>query len=311
MRQIFTSECRFVKFKLPFVGLWYLLLVMTFMGCQKASLIPSQSIGVSSFNRYSELNEMEKAWADSLILYGLDHEALFSLTDSLKPISSLRTLRFPFAKDSLQQDGDEYILSNTMALDTIAFMQNILNHLHTDQLRFCLIPFKYSYNSQRSLQILVVNLDAYRMLLHERQHFFGQWGFTAETPPEVLLTAIEYESKLDRFRAYGYLFGYPAHAVDFFVEAAREEALTGEFVKRSFFPVPTYSGKEGYFTYALPQNFTPTAQDSLISLRAEKVLAHYQMIRAQFQTENGVKAHALLEWVWKKKSNVFSIYIKG
>ncbi len=278
------------------------LLLFCLLSCQKPPLASSSAVALPSsgkaLNQYTLLSDAEQAWADSLLAYGLDHEALYSLMDSLKPMSSLKMLKFSLAKDSLQQAGDEYILKNQPALDSVAYYQNILNHLHTDKLRFCLIPFKRVQDTERYLQILVVNLDAYQKVLQEKAHFFGQWGFNLHTPPEVLLTVIEFENKLDRFRAYGYLFGYPSHAVDFFVEADKEEDRTGEFVKRSFFPVSTYSAKTGYFTYALPKDFTPIDTDSLILKRAESILERYQAIRPQFKTSAGIKAHALLAWVW-------------
>ena len=86
------------------------------------------------------------------------------------------------------------------------------------------------------------------------RHLFGQWGFTANANSATVLSVVEYENKNDRYRAYGYLFGYPEHAVDFFVEASITEEETGEFVKRNFFTIPVEAGNSGDFTYAVPVN---------------------------------------------------------
>jgi hypothetical protein len=50
--------------------------------------------------------------------------------------------------------------------------------------------------------------------------------------------AIEYSQSGPRWRGYGYLFGFPLYAVDFFVNAGESEKQTGKFVERDFLSIP-------------------------------------------------------------------------
>ena len=116
------------------------------------------------------------------------------------------------------------------------------------------------------------------------------------------MSVVEYENKNDRYRAYGYLFGYPEHAVDFFVEASITEEETGEFVKRNFFTIPVKTGNSGDFTYAVPVNYIPTNTDSTLYQKAIDRLEFYQKLKSQYRSSNGkLKAIKLLEDHYKVK----------
>jgi hypothetical protein len=241
----------------------------------------------------SQLSTEELKMANELLTYGLEHEALYTLLDTLKPISSLGyALSFPLAKNSEMKDGDKAVVSleadsSKMALDELKKWNNVLEALSTEDLKFLLVPFKQTRKGKRNLQILVCRTDKMNSLISSKAHFFGQWGFTANSNLATVLTTIEFESRNDRYRAYGYLFGYPEHAVDFFVSASISEEETGEFVNRNFFSIPVAKGESGHFTYAIPKDYIPDQRDSSIYFQAIHTLNKYNMIKSQYTTESG------------------------
>ena len=115
--------------------------------------------------------------------------------------------------------------------------------------------------------------------------FFGKWGITATANPATVLAITEYEHKYDRWRSYGYLFGYPDYAVDFFVDAGKSQDSTKEFVKRDFFAIPVYAGDKGHFTYAIPKGYQTNETDSLIYNKAFQTLLNYKKTRSAYYSE--------------------------
>jgi hypothetical protein len=136
--------------------------------------------------------------------------------------------------------------------------------------------------SGRHLELLVCRQSLIDSVVQVHQSFFGQWGFTPGIDPHTLITTIEFEEKQDRYRAYGYLFGYPEHAVDFFVEAGKEYDRTKKIIKRDFFHVPTFNRPDGHFTYAVPPGYQPSEIDSAIYKRATAALAMYKQKRGGY-----------------------------
>jgi len=240
-------------------------------------------------------DDYDRALADTVLAYALDHEALYSLADTLKPISSVKFLRYAIAKDSTMKDGDAIITTKDSLLQKIEAYQKACKALSKGDFEFVLLPFQRTEKTIRNIEIYVVRKSRLASLLKTYSSFFGQWGFTPTTKPAVLLTTVEFESRLDRNRAYGYLFGYPSYAVDFFVESTRtQEADTAKkLVSRDFFAIPVFAGDKGHFTYAMPKGYQPTATDSTIYNKAILTLQKYKAIRKNFNTPQGLKAMQL------------------
>lgn len=283
-----------------------IILVITF------SCASTQNLGLrtNDFWNLSSLTAEELKMANELLAYGLEHEALYTLLDTLKSVSSLGySLSYPLAKDSLMKDGDKAVVpigidSIDRALNELEQWNNITSALSNEYLTFLLIPYRMPWNGDRNLQLLVVRNDVFSNLLIRKAEFFGQWGFTQNADPSTVLTAIEFESRNDRFRAYGYLFGYPEHAVDFFVEASISEEETGEFVTRDFFSMPVAVGKTGYFTYATPKGYKPNERDSAIYRAATATLNRYKASKQKYTDDEKIDAFRLImdHWkAWKEK----------
>jgi hypothetical protein len=247
--------------------------------------------------------DFDRKLADSLLTLGFDQEALYTLLSDMKPMSSICNLSLPLArKDSSGVDEAIVISKNISYLQQLERYQKVLDALETTDVGFIISPFKQDYDGKRIMQINVYRRSSVAKIVAERQAFFGQWGFVPSTEPEILINTIEYESKYERFRGYGYLFGYPKHAVDFFVEAAQSEARTKQFVKRDFFSIPVFIKRAGHFVYATPKGYKPVEIDSIIYRKAAVVLADYKKLRTQFmRPDSSLRALEMWKTVQKKK----------
>jgi len=114
--------------------------------------------------------------------------------------------------------------------------------------------------------------------------------------PALVVNTIEYEDKYERLRGYGYLFGYPGYAVDFFVDAFHRSDTSGKHVERDFFQIPVYTRDDGHFVYAIPKGHVPSAErDSVLYRRAVQVLESYRKIRPKYlNRDSTVRAAQLL-----------------
>ncbi len=231
----------------------------------------------------SELPESTQRYADSLLTQGLDHEALFSLKAPLKPMSDIKLFTLPYARPDSLPSGSHYEMDpDTVDISELQKMHTIAEELSNDVLLFAIFPIKNLRGTERVFQLKVINIGAYRQMVATHQHYWINWGVTPESHPFPAIQLIEYEEMGDRFRGYGYLYGYPDHAVDFFVEAAHHEQETGDFVERDFFQIPTYAEETGRFVYALEEDSDPEDIDEEIKVIAADILSNYQDLRKDY-----------------------------
>lgn len=243
------------------------LFVMLFSITQTACNTPKHLIGKA----YKEMNTSEKQLADSIIAYALDHEAIFTLIDTLKPMSSVQFYQVPvFSTNQQQKDSAVLAISN---------IQSVINQLSVGDYQFILNPFERADSIYRNMEIYVFRKSRLQSILNSHAAFYNKWGITSTANPATVLAITEYEHKYDRWRSYGYLFGYPDHAVDFFVAAGKCQDSTKEFVNRDFFAIPVYAGEKGHFTYAVPKGYQTDTQDSTIYFKAITTLAKYKKAR--------------------------------
>jgi hypothetical protein len=252
---------------------------------------------------YDQLSATDRVLADSMLALALDQEAIYTILGRIKPVSSIGfSFKYPLARDSSQVAGTHEVVdlqpdSIRQFLDEIEQWHRITNRLSSEELVFMLLPFRKTYGEDRYLQLLVCRPDLMDSTIAAHQSFFAQWGFTPETDPRTLITALEFEEMADRYRAYGYLFGYPKYAVDFFVEAHQHQEQGGEFVKRDFFHIPVFEREQGRFTYAIPKGHQPDQIDSLIYSRSLQILNKYKTNRECYVKENKFDlANFLKDW---------------
>lgn len=238
---------------------------------------------------YNSLANSDKALADSLLAFALDHEALYTLVDTLKPMSSVKLLKFNVAKDSAVAMWNASIFS-PKSLDSISLYTRLCKALSTKSKQLFLVPFSRTDKGFRDMEIYVVDKKRFASVINQHASFFGQFAITKEMEPAQVVTIIEYENKYDRWRGYGYLFGYPTHAVDFFVQAGKAQDSSGTLVERSFFQIPVYAGEAGYFTYAVPRGYPSSAVDSTIYRKAIAKLTWYKKTRKTYEKRGELKA---------------------
>ena len=225
-----------------------------------------------------EYNRADSIMADSLLSLAFQNEALYSIHGQLKPISTV-------AQFSMQLDSLTGLPLDSTDFYRFMQLQRLANWLSNDQFDFVITPFTRLFNHERTMQMLVVNQPKLAEELKERKDFWFFWGLVPESTAAVVITVVENAEKYKRFEGYGYLFGYPQYAVDFFVEAARSQDETGEFVSRSFFQMPVYSGEDSRFVYAIPKNSEPRPEDLAIRKEAKNILNDFSPAFEYFKEE--------------------------
>ncbi|WP_442591978.1 hypothetical protein ACSBL2_12195 [Pedobacter sp. AW31-3R] len=272
--------------------LFILLILMA--GCSLNNELP---LNKKSHGNYHSLSAEDKKVADTLLLRILDNEGLFTVISGLKPISSVANPSFKIGrKDTL--DAGKRNITDTASRDYKKLVQyrRIVDVLQFGDLKLVMTPFKMAEKGQRIMQINVYRQQLVDSLLSANTQFYGQFGFVPGTDGQLLINTTEYENKYDRFRSYGYLFGYPEHAVTFFAEASISNDRDGKFVKRDFYHIPVYSAAQGHFVYALPKDTQPGKTDALIHDRAAFALDYYKKIRPTYTRKDGtVRAYDLLQ----------------
>jgi hypothetical protein len=240
----------------------------------------------------------ERHLLDSILQYGLDHEALFTLLGDVKPMSSVVSFTYPIANNnSLRRTSGEILnrAEHGRYLDELRSIQQLMNRLDFPDLRFIVVPYQNAQGDKRIVQVSVVKISSLDSLLRKQESFFGQFGLVPGADPNVVASVIENAGIYERYRGYGYLFGYPDHAVDFFVNASLVLDTSGKFIDRKFFNIPVHAGKEGYFVYANPADYAPGPVDSAIYYKAHDVLTHYEKIRDKYMNaDSTLRADQLL-----------------
>lgn len=250
---------------------------------------------------YANLSPEDKKLADTLIKKVLDNEGLYTVIGGLKPMSSVTELYLDIAAADTSQSGSAKITDTASEdLKKLKRYQQIVNSLKFGDLRFMISPYKANHKKQRGIQISVHRKSLVDSLLDANQSFFGQFGFVPGTSPEILVNTTEYEHRFNRFRSYGYLFGYPEHAVSFFTDASITTEKTGEFVKREFVQIPVFSSTKGRFVYAVPTQYKKGNADHELLKRADYFLGLYKVQRKKFERKDGsVRYYQLLQKLMK------------
>jgi hypothetical protein len=246
----------------------------------------------------------EQHLLDSILQFGLDREALFTILGDVKPMSSVISFYYPIANDDSTRRTRADIVDRATHghyLDEIRAVQRLMNGLELPDLRFIVVPYQNAQDDKRILQVSAVRISLLDSLLQKQEGFFGQFGLVPGADPNVVASVIENAGVYERYRGYGYLFGYPDHAVDFFVEASLALNTSGDFVERRFFNMPSHAG-QGYFVYANPADYAPTSVDSTIYYRAEALLSRYEDLRSQYlNADSTVQAYRLLQDFYRLK----------
>ena len=212
-----------------------------------------------------------RARAEELLLKALDGEALYTLVGGVKPMSSgwlaATSDGTPASNSKLEE------LRRIVA--TMRCGDEIESHLH---------HFARVYSGKIALEGVMFGQGAMRKMIRGRQQFWSRWAITPHASPLEALMAAEYAPPSTRFRGYGLLFGYPQHAVDFFVQASEQQEAdpAKKLVPRDFLSIPTFAGDTNRFVYAVPKGQAPNAADIELRQRCAPILAEYRRRRALY-----------------------------
>jgi len=265
------------------------LIVLAGITCLLEACSPYRKI----YQVYRGMDVEEQSLVDSILAYALDHEAIYTLQDTLKPMSSVKFFQLPLLSfDKMQLDSGLNVLRKT---------QKAFSNINSKNWKFVFNPFERSDSIYKNIELYVIRKEQLSTVIARHMEFYAGLGLSSQSSPETILAVTEHAPKYQRWRSYGYLFGYPDHAVDFFVNAGKEQDSTGNFVNRSFFQIPVFASKTGYFTYALPKDYQPGVLDSAIHHRAEIILQEYNRVRKKYLTPSGLKAMKLICREWNRK----------
>jgi len=233
--------------------------------------------------------------AERILLAFGDREGLYTLAGGLKPLSSdVRDLRLRIAPTL-----------DTATLATLEQQRRIASALTCGDIGVTVQVFTATARDRdssvvRYTSMVVYHRAALRAAVARHQLFFASLGVTPSTAPQEMLSAVENAPRAPRWRGYGYLFGYPDAAVDFFVRAGEEGDRTGKLVPRDFRRIETVhkfpSGvgdSLSTFVYAVPKGAPVTPDELQLQRRAAELLAKYRRRRGAAITPDSLGAVAL------------------
>lgn len=196
----------------------------------------------------------------------LDGEALFTIAGGLKPMSG------GFWQTWIDVAEPE--------LGEVRRVRAELAEWRSDALWADVHVFDQVHDGRRAASAYVMDREAVAELMVEHRAFFAPYGLAPDTHPAEIVAVVERMPKLDRHRGQGLLFGYPEHAIEFFVRAEDERESGGEVVKRRFVQIPTFGAETGRFVYAVPEGHPDNEEDRELRDAAARVLARYRELRA-------------------------------
>ncbi len=274
------------------------------------SSVNAQGVARSECFPFEKLSVEQRKSAEELLLKALDESALYTIVGGLKPMSSgFRSMQMQVSIPRVSVSEAEKIVAEfgskkpedlsseekarfgqaknaverSNVLAAIADTRSILAQWKCgDDLYADVQHFTRAYDGKRFLDAFVVSQPRLREMLKEKADYFSRWGITPNSHPLEVIYSIDADETGAREGAYGYLFGYPDHAVKFFVQSGDEEKFTGNFVARDFISIPTFSRETNGFVYAVPKGYAATDIDKDLRAKAEPILAAYKKRRAEY-----------------------------
>lgn len=226
-----------------------------------------------------------------LLSKALDSEARYTIIGGLKPMSSgFTSFKINVEKPNLAA------LAETRALLSVWHCGDLL-HAGAHHIAKIYDDEK-TQEKIRFAEAFIFHRPALERAIQRHAGFLAPYGITPNAHPLETLIAIEYRANSPRWRGFGYLFGFPVPAVDFFVAAGEVHERTGKFVERDFYSIPTFVAGQHQFVWAVPKGYAESDEDRAIKQRAALLLAEYQKRRARYvgPGKRGV-ARMLRDWL--------------
>ncbi len=251
-----------------FIFVFLLLLLLSFQalanGVPRAQCFPTE-----------KLPPALRAKSEELLLKALDSEALYTLIGGLKPMSSgVASFKFAVKQPDLREieEARQALAAWRCGEDLFADVRHFAQTYEDSKTK----------ELTRAAEAVLLNLPALSATVSKYADYFAPFGLTPHAHPMEVLMAIEYSQPGLRWRGYGYLFGFPPYAVEFFVNAGESEKQTGKFVERDFLSISTFGAEKHQFVWAVPKGYVEQDEDRAIRARAAEILAAYRERRARF-----------------------------
>lgn len=213
------------------------------------------------------LDPADRAAAESLLLRLLDSEALYTVVGGLKP-----------ASDGFWQTSFAATVETTAEIEQVRRILRAIDDSGT--LTGGVLIFERVHEGKRTASAFVVHRGRLSETIARHRSFFATIGIAPETTPQAVFERIDRAASGARWRGFGLIFGYPEHAVEFFVAAGAEQERTGEFVEREFRSIPTFAG-ERRFVYAVPVGHVDRPEDERLRILAGSILDAYRLERGR------------------------------
>lgn len=245
------------------------------------------------------LDAGDRRLAESALLRAADGEGLYTLVGGIKPIST----------DFVEWRVRVHPAVDAAALDSVARFRRVLDALRCGDVEVVTYayvatwPGRDTTTRERYVSAAVVDRAALRRAIAAHAPYFATLGITPESAPLEAILAVESAPRAERWRGYGYLYGYPDEAVDFFVRAGTEGDSTGKLVPRDFRRVETWRKHPeraggpptvSSFVYAVPKGAAESEGDRQLRAAAAAVYARYAPGRASRVGEGGAGIATLL-----------------
>jgi hypothetical protein len=241
------------------------------------------------------LSPEDRPVAERLLLAIGDSEALYTLADGLKPISSGMITSVRVAPDV-----------DRTALEALEQHRRAAARLTCGEIGVFVQVFAAPSTSEsgattRSFEVVTFHRASVAAAVGRHAGYFGALGITPSANPTQVVMAVEHAPRADRWRGYGYLFGFPDEAVDFFVRAGVEGDATKKVLPRDFRRIETWTkfgGKDGApalsnFVYAVPKGEPESAADRQLREAAERIYRQYAERRPRYIKPDQTGAVAL------------------
>ena len=252
------------------------------------------------------LSPADRRVAEQVILEFADREGLYTLGDGVKPISSdVRDLLVRIAPTL-----------DTSALVTLEQQRRVAAALTCGEIGVFVQVFTATQRRRdssevRNTSMVIFHRAAVRRTIEAHRSFFAMLGVTPSTDPREVVLAVENAPRSPRWRGYGYLFGYPDDAVDFFVRAGEEGDANGTLVPRDFRRIDTWhkspasTGAEptmSSFVFAVPKGAPESEQEGRLRAAAAPVYARYAKARGAAIQPDSTGALALFRgWLTARR----------
>ena len=247
------------------------------------------------------LSADDRAVAERILLTMGDGEGLYTLAGGLKPVSSgmLLSVRVAPALDQTAMDALEQRRRVTARLTC--------GEVGVFTLVFADAQTSATKGTARVTELVLYHRTSVTETVRRHAGYFAALGITPSSDPREVLAAVEHAPRADRWRGYGYLYGYPDHAVDFFVTAGIEGDATGKVVPRDFRRIETWTRHKdpndetpplSMFVHAVPKGAAESDPERVLREAAAPIYRRYVEARRRFVAPGTGGAVALWrDWI--------------